>query len=74
MKATLPRDISVGGPQLAACAIRAGLVDELHLFIAPVLVGGGTLALPAGVRLTLDLVDQRRFDSGFAHLHYRIGP
>ncbi len=71
MKATAGRDISVGGPDLAAQAIRAGLVDEWHLFVAPAVVGGGTRALPAGVGLTLELLDERRFESGMVHLHYR---
>lgn len=71
MKAELTQDITVGGPQLAAAAMSAGLVDEVHLFVAPVLVGGGTRVWPAGGRLPLELLDQRRFASGFAHLHYR---
>lgn len=65
------RDISVGGPQLAAQAIAAGLVDDWHLFVVPVVVGGGTRALPDGVRVELELVDERRFGSGTVHLHYR---
>ena len=71
MKATAERDISVGGPDLAAQAIKAGLVDECHLFVAPVLVGGGKQAFPSGVRLTLELLDERRFGSGVVHLRYR---
>ncbi len=71
MKATAERDLSVGGPDLAAQAIKAGLVDEWHLIVAPFVVGGGTRALPADVRLTLELLDQRRFRSGMVHLHYR---
>jgi dihydrofolate reductase len=70
-KETAERDISVGGPNLAAHAIRAGLVDEYHLFITPVVVGGGTAALPDRVRLGLELLDERRFGNGFVHLHYR---
>jgi dihydrofolate reductase len=65
------RDVSIGGPTLAASVIRAGLVDAVDLFIAPVLVGGGTRALPDGVRLDLELVDERRFASGFVQLGYR---
>jgi dihydrofolate reductase len=64
-------DVSVGGPGLAASAIRAGLVDEYHLLLVPVLVGGGTPVFPAGARAGLDLVDQRRFASGVAYLRYR---
>ena len=71
MKSAEDRDISVGGPNLAAQAIRAGLVDEIHLFLAPAVVGGGTRALPDSVRLTLELLDERRFDNGVIHLHYR---
>jgi dihydrofolate reductase len=71
MKSVADRDISVGGPTLAAQAIRAGLVDEIHLFLAPMVVGGGTRALPDEVRSKLELVDERRFDNGTIHLHYR---
>ena len=73
LKARAEHDLSVSGSELAAQAIRAGLVEELHLFLNPVLVGGGTPALPAGVRLTLQLLDQRRFRNGVVHLHYRTG-
>jgi dihydrofolate reductase len=71
MKAASTSDISVGGPGLAAEAIRAGLVDELHLFVAPVVVGGGTRNLPDGVHVALELLDERRFANGVIHLHYR---
>ena len=64
-------DVSVGGPGLAASAIQAGLVDEYHLFVTPVLVGGGTAVFPDGVRAGLDLVDERRFASGVVYLSYR---
>ena len=64
MKARADRDITVGGPVLAAEAIRAGLVDEDHLIVCPVLVGGGKKALPGDVRLRLDLQDERRFGNG----------
>jgi riboflavin biosynthesis pyrimidine reductase len=62
----------VGGPDLAAQAIEAGLVDEFQLFVAPVVVGGGKRALPDNVRLKLELLDERRFGSGVVYLHYRI--
>jgi dihydrofolate reductase len=65
------RDLSVGGPDLAAQALKAGLVDELQLFITPVVVGGGTRALPDGLRLELELLEERRFESGVVYLHYR---
>jgi dihydrofolate reductase len=65
------RDLSVAGPHLAAQAIRAGLVDEWHMFVAPVVVGGGTRFLPPDVRLKLELVDQRGLAGGMIHLHYR---
>jgi dihydrofolate reductase len=71
MKETAARDISVGGPDLAAEAIEAGLVDEYHLFVTPILVGGGTPSLPRDVLLELELLDERRFASGVVHLHYR---
>jgi dihydrofolate reductase len=68
------RDLSVGGPELAAHAIRAGLVDDYHVFLNPVVVGGGQPWLPHGVRVDLELLDQRRFRSGVTHLHYRTRP
>ena len=71
LKDEAERDLAVGGAELAAQALRAGLVDELHLLLAPVLVGGGKRALPDDVRLPLELVGERGFDSGFVHLHYR---
>jgi dihydrofolate reductase len=71
LKAAAERDISVGGPDLAGQAIKAGLVDEYHLLIAPVVVGGGTASLPTNVHLKLELLDERRFKSGVVHLHYR---
>src|SRR6202011_3566735 len=64
MKASAGRDVSVGGPHLAAAAIRAGLVDELHLFVTPIVVGGGKRCLPDNVRLELELLDDRRFGNG----------
>lgn len=64
-------DVSIGGPGLAASAIRAGLVDEYHLFVIPVVVGGGNAVFPDGVRARLDLIDQRRFASGVVYLRYR---
>src|SRR3954471_2528935 len=74
MKAQASRELSVGGPGLAAHALRAGLVDRIHLFLVPVLVGGGTRALPEGVRLPLELVDEHRFAGGVVHLHHRVMP
>jgi dihydrofolate reductase len=71
LKAAADRDLSVGGPDLAAQAITAGLVDEYHLIVVPVSVGGGKPALPRHVRLALDLVAERRFASGVIYLHYR---
>jgi len=65
------RDLTVGGPDLAAQAFKAGLVDELHLFVAPVAVGGGKQSLPNNVRLELELLDEHRFGSGMVHLRYR---
>jgi riboflavin biosynthesis pyrimidine reductase len=71
MKASADRDLAVGGPGLAAHAFRAGLVDECHLFLVPVVVGGGKRSLPDHVRLDLDLLDERRFGNGTVHLRYR---
>jgi dihydrofolate reductase len=65
-----PRELSVGGPALAAEAIRAGLVDEVQLFLAPIVVGGGKPALPDGVRVPLALMEQRRFGNGVVFLRY----
>jgi riboflavin biosynthesis pyrimidine reductase len=62
----------VGGPTLAAEAIRAGVVDEIHLLVCPVVVGGGNRALPGDVRLRLELLGERRFGNGVVHLHYRV--
>jgi dihydrofolate reductase len=70
LKARADRDLSVGGSGLAAQAIKAGLVDEYHLFVNPVVVGGGKVWLPGGVRLDLELVGERRFGGGVVHLHY----
>ncbi|WP_433786706.1 dihydrofolate reductase family protein [Actinomycetospora sp. CA-101289] len=67
-------DLGVDGPGLAATALAAGLVDEVGPIVAPVVVGGGTPFLPAGVRLDLELVGERRFDSGGVHLQYRVRP
>ena len=71
MKASAEQDISVGGPNLAAHAIRAGLVDEFQLFLTPVVVGGGQHWLPDGAQLALELVDERRFAGGVVFLRYR---
>jgi dihydrofolate reductase len=71
MKAAAGRDITVGGPDLAAHAFRARLVDELQLFLAPVLVGGGKQSLPDDVRVKLELLDERRFGNGMVYLRYR---
>jgi dihydrofolate reductase len=71
-KARAGGDIGVGGPGLAALALEAGLVDELRLFVAPILVGGGTRSLPDHVRQEVELLDERRFDGGMVYLHYRI--
>jgi dihydrofolate reductase len=72
MKASESRDLSMGGPELAAQAIQAGLVDECHLFLVPVVVGGGKHWLPQNVALQLELLAERRFGSGVVHLHYRL--
>ena len=71
LKAAADRDLVVGGPELAAQAFVAGLVDECHLFLAPAVVGGGNQSLPDNVRLKLELVDERRFGNGVVFLRYR---
>jgi dihydrofolate reductase len=72
LKRTADRDITVGGPDLAAHAFRAGLIDEINLFVAPVVVGGGKPALPSDLLLSLELLDERRFGNGVVYLRYRI--
>ena len=72
LKTVVDRDLSVGGPEIAGQAIRAGLVDECHLLLVPIIVGGGTRSLPDHAHLDLELVDQRRFGGGTVHLHYRV--
>jgi dihydrofolate reductase len=71
LKAADGRDVTVGGPDLAGQAFEAGLVDELRLFVAPVVVGGGKQFLPDHVRLELELLGERRFGNGMVHVHYR---
>ena len=71
LKESAGRNITVGGPELAAQAIKAGLIDEYHLFLAPIVVGGGKQSLPDNVLLTLELLDERRFGNGTVHLRYR---
>jgi dihydrofolate reductase len=72
LKETSGSDITIGGAELAGQAIAAGLVDELHLLLVPIVMGGGKPALPGNVRAQLELIDERRFKSGVVHLHYRI--
>jgi dihydrofolate reductase len=67
-----PHDVLIGGPELAAQAFHAGLVGEVHLFVSPVLVGGGTRALPRDLRVDLELLDVERFGNGVVHLHHRV--
>jgi dihydrofolate reductase len=71
MKASAGRDITIGGPDLAAQAIKAGLVDELLLFVSPIVVGGGKPSLPSNVRLKLELLDERHFGNGVVYTRYR---
>jgi dihydrofolate reductase len=72
MKESSSDDLSVSGPELAAHALRAGLVDELQLVLHPVTVGSGKPAFPTDVRLDLELIDERRFDNGAVHVAYRV--
>jgi dihydrofolate reductase len=74
MKEQSMRDVTIGGPELAAQAMKAGLVDECHLFLTPIVVGGGKHSFPVSVHTNLDLLDERRFANGVVHLHYRIKP
>jgi dihydrofolate reductase len=73
MKLRATQNLVIGGHELASHAFRAGLIDEIKLFIAPIIIGGGKRSFPDGVRLGLELVDERRFDgSGIVHVHYRV--
>jgi len=72
IKESVRGDLTVGGPRLAAEAFKAGLVDECHLFLAPIVVGGGKQSLPDDVRLELELLDERRFGGGTVYLRYRV--
>jgi len=72
MKDSATSDLSVGGPGLAVDAFKAGLVDECHLFLAPIVVGGGKRSLPDDVRLELELLDEHRFGCGMVYLRYRV--
>jgi dihydrofolate reductase len=71
IKASTGRDLMVGGPDLAAHAIKAGLVDEYHVFVTPIVVGGGKQSLPNSARVKLELLDERRLGNGMVYLHYR---
>jgi dihydrofolate reductase len=70
LKESAEGNLGIGGPGLAGQALAAGLVDEVHLFLSPIIVGAGNPALPAGLRLELALVDERRFENGVVELHY----
>ena len=71
LKAQLPHDISVAGPNLASQAIQAGLVDEYHLLIVPMILGGGIRILPDSISVKLDLLEEHRFSDGWVYLRYR---
>jgi dihydrofolate reductase len=71
LKASTDRDIGIGGPELAGEALRAGLVDEIHLFLNPIIVGRGNPALPDDIRVSLELLEERRFGNGVVYLRYR---
>jgi dihydrofolate reductase len=72
VKAAATRDLSIGGPTLAGDALRAGVVDEIRQFLCPVVVGGGRYFLPRGLRVNLELCDERRFDAGTVYVRYRV--
>ena len=71
LKKTVEQDILIGGPELAAHAFRAGLIDECQLIIIPIILGGGKPSLPANVRLELELLEERRFGNGVVFLRYQ---
>ena len=71
MKEAVKQDILIGGPELAAHAFRSGFIDECHLFLTPIILGGGKQSLPEDVRLELELLEERRFGSGVVFLRYR---
>lgn len=70
MKDTADRELAIGGPDIARPAFAAGLIDDIHLFVQPLVVGGGKPGLPRGPRFDLELRDERRFASGVVYLHY----
>jgi dihydrofolate reductase len=72
LKAASERDLTIGGAEIAGHALAAGVVDEVQLFLHPVVVGGGSRALPDGVRVALELLDERRFANGVVYLRYRV--
>ncbi|TMV43748.1 deaminase [Paenibacillus mesophilus] len=72
LKESLGADITIGGPELAGQAMSAGLIDECHLLLNPIVLGGGKQALPDNLRMRLELLGERRFRSGVVHLHYRV--
>jgi len=71
LKEAVEQDILIGGPELAAHVFRAGLIDECHLFLTPIMVGGGKQSLPDNVRIELELLEERRFGTGMVFLRYR---
>jgi dihydrofolate reductase len=73
MKEELDKDMSVGGSELAGQALKAGVVDEVHLYLSPILVGGGKPSLPDDLRLPLELIEERRFGNGVVYVRYRTG-
>ncbi len=72
LKEAAQHDMLIGGPEVAAHAFRSGLIDECHLFLTPVVVGGGKQSLPTNVRLVLELLEERRFGNGMVFLRYRV--
>lgn len=72
LKAERSRDLSIGGPELAGRALAAGLVDEVHLLLVPVIVGGGKRAMPADVTARLRLLDTAGLSGGVVHAHYAV--
>lgn len=72
LKQSSAADITIGGPKIAGQAMNAGLIDECHLLVNPIVLGGGKRALPDNLRMRLELLGERRFQSGVVHLHYSV--
>jgi dihydrofolate reductase len=72
LKVSLDKDIVIGGAALASSGFNAGLIDEVRTTVSPVLIGAGKPAFPTDLKIDLELIDERRFENGAVHLHYRV--